>query len=113
MKLTWLAGGSYIEILAMTGLPLSTVYYMIDRTMAALDDSLEIPFEFEDKVSNKDASYGFSINKPSPLRGCIAALNGLARTGCAQSLSLLNQKGFFRAKHETSLLSPITIPVRV
>lgn len=101
MTLRYLAGASYLDIAAVTRVPISSIYKRIDETLASIDRCLSISFPSDDEDQLKSISQGFSRGR-SPLKGCVGAMDGLAIK--IQEPSLLdvpnpsvyyNRKGFF------------------
>lgn len=102
ITIRWLAGASYLDLLAVTGLPTSTLYLRIDVMLSMMDSALKLSFNYKDIDLLQEQSEGFSRNGRSPLRGCVGALDGLAIKIQEPSLKEVsnpsvyyNRKGFF------------------
>lgn len=67
-----------MDLLAMTELPIPTLYEIIDKSLADIDEALDIIFHYHDLTSLKEASDGFSRYGRSPLRCCVGSLYSLA-----------------------------------
>jgi DDE superfamily endonuclease len=101
MTLRYLAGGSYLDIAISHCVSISTFYFVVDETLADLDETLSIAFRFRSPEGLEKSSTGFSRGR-SPLRGCVGALDGIAikkiepsATDAANYSTYYNRKGFF------------------
>ena len=74
----YLAGGSYLDICAIAGIPSSTFYAVIWRTCEALNSIEELSFHLPRSQLELDiASAGFeSVSTNGIMYGCIGAIDG-------------------------------------
>lgn len=102
VTLRWLAGASYLDLAQSHQQSISSVYFHIDRTVAAMDSVLQIRFPYDDERWLSESSYKFSRHGRSPLTGCCAAIDGIAIKIAEPSANdvpnpstYYNRKGFF------------------
>jgi hypothetical protein len=75
-----LAGASYVDIMLAFRLAKSTVYAVFKETILAIGATMQLPgIPFDDEVALRKCSIQFITlrNPPSPLHGCVGAVDGL------------------------------------
>ena len=77
MVLRYCAGGSYLDITLLHGVHRATFFAILRRVVAAINSMTQLTFS-TDLVSLQEAARGFQGRMNNPLRGCVAALDGLA-----------------------------------
>jgi DDE superfamily endonuclease len=102
VTMRYLAGGQALDLGWPFGIADSTTYQVIEETLEAIDRHLKnIPFLETEAHWQREAA-AFTRLRNSPLRGIIAALDGIAVGICCPRLSCCpdprkyyNRKGFF------------------
>jgi hypothetical protein len=100
--MSFLAGGRPLDLGWPYGIADSTVYTVIDETPASMDVALDnIKFPQSDDDCRWEATALYRLRK-SPLRGIIAAMDGIAiaitwprLSCCSEPQKYYNLKGFF------------------
>lgn len=72
-----MGGASYLDLLTMAELSISSLYGIIDNILPSIDLSIEILPTFEYLTSFSEAREGFSRKLRSKFRVCVGLLDGL------------------------------------